>query len=64
VTSATARFLSLHYPAGFEHFAADVGRPAATLALPPEPAEPPDFATLAETAARHGITILAPPPQP
>ncbi|MFI7065207.1 cupin domain-containing protein [Kribbella sp. NPDC050124] len=64
VTSPTARFLSLHTPAGFEQFAAEVGRPAPTLTLPPEPVEPPDFAVLAETAARHGITVLAPPPQP
>ena len=64
VTSATARFLSLHTPAGFEQFAAEVGRPARALTLPPPPAGPPDLAALAQTAARHGITILAPPPQP
>jgi quercetin dioxygenase-like cupin family protein len=64
VTSATARFLTLHVPAGFEQFAAEVGQPAQALTLPPEPAGPPDFAALAQTAARHGITILAPPPQP
>jgi hypothetical protein len=64
VTSATARFLTLHSPAGFEQFAAEAGRPAQTLTLPPPPAGPPDFAALAQAAARHGITILAPPPQP
>jgi quercetin dioxygenase-like cupin family protein len=64
VTSATARFLTLHIPAGFEQFAAEVGEPAQTLALPPQSAVLPDRAALAETAARHGITILAPPPQP
>jgi quercetin dioxygenase-like cupin family protein len=64
VTSATARFLSLHTPAGFERFAAEVGRPAEALTLPPEPAGPPDLDALARVAARHGITILAPPPQP
>ena len=63
VTSATARFLVLHAPAGFEQFAAEVGQPARTLTLPP-PAGPPDLAALAQVAARHGITILAPPPQP
>ena len=26
--------------------------------------EVPNFAVLAQAAARHGITILAPPPQP
>ena len=64
VTSATARLLSLHTPGGFEQFAAEVGEPAQALTLPPEPAGPRDLAALARTAARHGITILAPPPQP
>lgn len=64
VTSARARFLVLHAPAGFEQFAAEVGQPARALTLPPPPAGPPDLAALAQTAARHGITILAPPPQP
>jgi quercetin dioxygenase-like cupin family protein len=64
VTSATARFLTLHTPAGFEQFAAEVGQPARALTLPPPPAGPPDFAALAQAAARHHITILAPPPQP
>jgi quercetin dioxygenase-like cupin family protein len=64
VTSATARFLTLHIPAGFEQFAAEVGQPAQALTLPPEPLGPPDLAALAQVAARHGITILAPPPQP
>jgi quercetin dioxygenase-like cupin family protein len=64
VTSPRARFLTLHIPGGFEHFAAEVGEPAKTLTLPPPPTAPPDLPTLTRTAARHGITILAPPPQP
>jgi hypothetical protein len=64
VTSATARFLTLHTPAGFEQFAAAAGQPARALTLPPPPAGPPDFAALAQAAARYQITILAPPPQP
>jgi quercetin dioxygenase-like cupin family protein len=64
VTSATARFLTLHNPGGFEDFASEVGVPAETLTLPPEPAVPPDLAELTEIAARYGITILAPPPDP
>jgi quercetin dioxygenase-like cupin family protein len=63
VTSATARFLTLHTPAGFEQFAAEAGQPLQTLELPPKPAGPPDLAALAATAARHHITILAPPPR-
>jgi quercetin dioxygenase-like cupin family protein len=63
VTSATARFLTLHTPAGFERFAAEVGEPAWAFTLPPPPAGPPDFAALAQAAARHHIAILAPPPQ-
>jgi quercetin dioxygenase-like cupin family protein len=64
VTSATARFLTLHAPGGFEQFAAEVGEPAQALTPPPERTGPPDFDTLAQVAARHGITILAPPPRP
>jgi quercetin dioxygenase-like cupin family protein len=64
VTSATARFLTLHTPGGFEQFAAEVGEPAQAPTLPPEPAGPPDPTALAQAAARHGITILAPPPRP
>ena len=64
VTSATAHFLNLHSPAGFERFAAEVGEPAQALTLSPPPAGPPDFAALAQAGARHQITILAPPPQP
>jgi hypothetical protein len=63
VISAAARFLTLHTPAGFEQFAAEVGQPARALTLPPPPAGPPDFTALAQAAARHGITVLAPPPQ-
>jgi quercetin dioxygenase-like cupin family protein len=63
VASATARFLTLHTPAGFEQFAAEVGQPAQALELPPEPAEPPDLEAVAGAAARHHITILGPPPQ-
>lgn len=62
VTSPEARFLTLHNPGGFEEFAAEVGEPAQALTLPPEPATPPDLAAVTAIAARHGITILGPPP--
>ncbi len=45
VTSAAARFLTLHTPAGFEQFAAEVGQPAQAPTLPTEPAGPPDGPT-------------------
>jgi hypothetical protein len=45
-------------------FAGEAGQPAQALTLPPPPAGPPDFAALTQAAARYGITILAPPPQP
>ena len=47
------RLLQLTWPAGFEHFAADVA------ALPPGP---PDPHALAELGAQHGYEILGPPP--
>lgn len=47
------RVLQLTWPAGFEHFVAEVA------ALPPGA---PDPARLAEIAAEHGIQILGPPP--
>src|ERR1700757_2099853 len=37
VTSATARFLTLHTPAGFERFAAEVGEPARPSPCPRHP---------------------------
>jgi hypothetical protein len=61
VNSATARFLTPHSPAGFEQFAAEAGQPAQALTVP---RHPPDFAALAQAAARHGIMIVAPSPQP
>jgi quercetin dioxygenase-like cupin family protein len=64
VASATARFLTLHVPGGFERFAAEVGQPADALTLPPPPARPPDLVALTQTAARHGISILGPQPEP
>lgn len=62
--SETARFITLHVPAGFERFAAEVGTPAGSLVLPPEPDRPPDQAALVAAAARHHIAILAPTPPP
>jgi hypothetical protein len=53
--------LQLTSPAGFEDFAAEVGRPAASATLP-EPS-PPDMAALVQAAERAGHEILGPPLQ-
>src|ERR1051326_3646733 len=52
VTSATARFLTFHVPAGFELFAAEWGDPPRALALPPPPAGPPALAARPQVAGR------------
>jgi hypothetical protein len=60
VTSKTAaRAWQLTTPAGFEKFAADVGRPAAQPGLPAS--APPDIAALRAAAERHGHEIVGPP---
>jgi mannose-6-phosphate isomerase-like protein (cupin superfamily) len=55
-----ARVLVMHSPAGFEELAAEVGRPAETLDLPPADASPPR--TLDVTAAKYGIRFAGPVP--
>lgn len=53
-----ARMLQLTNPAGFEHFAAEVGEPATEAVLPPPSV--PDIAKLVSVAAQHNIDILPP----
>ena len=53
VLSPTARYLTLHTPAGFDAFVRGVSDLARTGA-------PPDRAAMAEVAAQHGIEILGP----
>ncbi|MFC0541642.1 cupin domain-containing protein [Kutzneria chonburiensis] len=55
VVSGSARFLTLHTPAGFDRFVAEVGTPLNVPADVPAPAE------LTRIAARHGIQIVGPP---
>jgi len=55
VVSGSARFLTLHTPAGFDRFVAEVGTPLTV------PAEGPDPAELTRIAAKHGIQIVGPP---
>jgi quercetin dioxygenase-like cupin family protein len=53
VTSPSARFLTLHTPAGFERFVTEIG--AAPVPGPDE---------FARIAATYGITIIGPPLRP
>jgi quercetin dioxygenase-like cupin family protein len=57
-----ARMLLLNTPAGFEQFLVEAGEPAKELNLPP--AEPPDMERLMSVAAKYGIDILGPLPDP
>jgi quercetin dioxygenase-like cupin family protein len=65
-TSDEFRYLNFHYPAGFEDFVREIGTPAPELAVPPPqgPPSPELMKALTESAGRHGMTILGPPPQP
>ena len=61
VTSAEARYLTLHTPTGFDSFTREAGelddgsgRPSQ---VPPSPEE------LRRIAAKHGIEIIGPPPR-
>ena len=60
VRSASARYLSVHTPAGHERFLRAAGRPAERLELPPS--GPPDLPRLESAYAAHGVEILGPPP--
>jgi quercetin dioxygenase-like cupin family protein len=58
-----ARKLALAWPAGLDGFFLEVGQPVADEAAPSGAAnEHMAIPGLAETAARYGMTILAPPP--
>ena len=54
VVSVTARYLTLHTPAGFEAFVRDVSDAARAGS------GPPDRAVLVALAAEHGIDIVGP----
>jgi quercetin dioxygenase-like cupin family protein len=60
-TSAQGRVLTITVPAGLEAFYREVGEQVAVRADLPEHAEP-DIDALSDAAARHGITIVGPPP--
>jgi quercetin dioxygenase-like cupin family protein len=62
--SSDARLLLLITPGakGHEGMFAEMGEPAKDRVLPAPPDGPPDFAGLGAIAAKHGTTILGPPP--
>jgi len=57
-----ARILQFTVPAGFERFAIEVGEPASTMELPPP--GPPDIPKLLHAAAKHGLELSEPAPEP
>jgi quercetin dioxygenase-like cupin family protein len=61
VASETARWLTVHTPAGHERFFVLAGEPAGERELPPA-AGPPDAEVMAAAARETGFEILGPPP--
>jgi mannose-6-phosphate isomerase-like protein (cupin superfamily) len=65
VDSGPARLLFLLSPAGMEGLIREMGEPASSLTIPPQPEAPPDeteMQRLTAIAARYGGEILGPPP--
>jgi hypothetical protein len=64
--SPEAKLLLLLTPggAGHEGLFQEMGEPAGQHVVPPSLEAPPDFARLAEIAAKHGTKIVGPPPAP
>ena len=65
VDSGPARLLFVLSPAGMEGLISEMGEPARSLSIPPQPEEPPDEAEMGRMAtigARYGVEILGPPP--
>jgi len=65
VDSGPARLLFVLSPAGFEDLVRDMGEPARSLTVPPQPEAPPSEAEMQQMAAigaQHGVEILGPPP--
>ena len=59
--STAGRVLNVTVPGGFEDFYREVGQAIADPTHLPAPTEP-DIEGLSTAAARHGITIVGPPP--
>jgi mannose-6-phosphate isomerase-like protein (cupin superfamily) len=65
VDSGPAKLLFVLSPAGFEDLVRDMGEPARSLTVPPQPEAPPSEAEMqqmAAIAAQHGAEILGPLP--
>jgi mannose-6-phosphate isomerase-like protein (cupin superfamily) len=65
VDSGPARLLFVFSSGGLEGLIREMGEPAGSLSIPPQPEGPPDEAEMermAAIAARYGAEILGPPP--
>ena len=65
VDSGPAKLLFVFSPAGLEAGIREMGEPARSLTVPPQPDEEPDEAEMeqmAAIAARYGVEVLGPPP--
>jgi quercetin dioxygenase-like cupin family protein len=65
VDSGPAKLLFVFSPAGLEGLIREIGEPAGSPSIPPQPEGPPDEAEMermAAIAARYGAEILGPPP--
>jgi quercetin dioxygenase-like cupin family protein len=65
VDSGPAKLLFVFSPAGLEAGIREMGEPARSLTVPPQPEEEPDEAEMERMAAigaRYGAEILGPPP--
>jgi mannose-6-phosphate isomerase-like protein (cupin superfamily) len=65
VDSGPARLLFIFSPAGLEGLIREMGEPARSRTVPPQPDEEPDEAEMERMAAigaRYGAEILGPPP--
>ena len=60
VVSPSARWLTLHTPAGHERFYRACGEAARQPGLPPE--SEPNMAAVQAAARKHGVELLGPPP--
>jgi quercetin dioxygenase-like cupin family protein len=59
-----ARYVVFIVPGGFEGFFLETFGRAPEHRLPPPPEGPPDMEHLSAQAARYGVTIVGPPPDP